>query len=93
MKCLLRGGCQFDGWNQVTTERQAVTFQDMVGVGNDVIKRPTMSVVLTVFTAVSAIKKWFWQYMSNVEVFSDHKQLRQFNLVRWLYVQLRANSR
>ena len=56
----------------------------MVGVSNDVIKRPTMSVVLTVFTAVSAIKKWFWQYMSNVEVFSDHKPLRQYNLVRWL---------
>ena len=56
----------------------------MVGVSNDVIKRPTMSFVLTVFTAVSAIKKWFWQYKSNVEVFSDHKPLRQFNLVRWL---------
>ena len=79
--------------SQSDAETQAVTFQDMVGVGNDVIKRSTMSVVLTVFAAVSAIKKWFWQYMSNVEVFSDHKQLRQFNLVRWLYVQLRANSR
>ena len=33
--------------SQSDAETQAVAFQDMVGVSNDVIKRPTMSVVLT----------------------------------------------